>query len=131
MNARCSALVLLVCALSGCGPLTAISLVDHPDALTRGGSDNLFTLSFNAGGFNVALLGVAANLPGETAVPLRCTAAGPYDQDVTLICSEPAATLFDATTAGKWVTVELFAAKPENRRLSEYTLNSLTWIPAN
>lgn len=53
MNARCSVLVLLICALSGCGPLTAISLVDHPDPLTSGVSDNLFTLSFNAGGFNI------------------------------------------------------------------------------
>ncbi len=132
MNARCSAVVLLFAILSGCGPLTAISLVDHPDALTRGGSDNLFTLSFNnTGGFNVAMLGVAANLAGQKSTTLRCN-YDPPDQDVyTLVCSEPAPTLFEATTVGKWVRVELFAAKPENRRLAEYSLETVTWIPSN
>lgn len=62
---------------------------------------------------------------------LRCTETGPLDEDVVLVCSEPNVTLFDATTVGKWVSVELFAAKPEDRRLAEYTLNSVTWIPSN
>ena len=66
MPLRTTALGLLVVVSTGCGPLSAISLVDHPEVLTTGGTDMLFTLSLNPGEFNVGLLGVAATLPGQS-----------------------------------------------------------------
>lgn len=132
MHTRVLTAVLLAAALSACGPLNKITLVEDPAPLTSGADDGLFTLSFNAGGFNVFLLGINANPPGQPEKRLRCRDVGPRTgDDYVFSCSEPGVDLFDATAVGQLVRISLVATKPEDRTLTEYPLTDLTWVPAN
>ncbi len=120
---------LLLASLSACTPFGSV-LADPPDLLTSGGRDALFTITMNPGDFNVALLGVAANLPNQTQTVLSCRGTAPTPDVWVETCFEPESNLFDATTIGKPVRVELFAERWQTRS-REYTLEVLTWVPEN
>jgi hypothetical protein len=122
-------ITLLFLALSACGPSVA-ALTDAPEPLTAGGTDPLFTVTFRPEGFNVALLGVRANLAGREPTVLRCVGSSPSAAEWALVCSEPAMNVFDETTVGQAVTVELFAEHPQTRAW-EYSLQRTTWTPLN
>lgn len=122
--------VLLFTSVSACSPFDAV-LIDPPDVLTPGGGDALFTITLEPGDFNVALLGVAANLPNQTQTVLSCRGTAPTPDVWVETCFEPAnSNLFDATTIGKPVRVELYAERWQTRS-REYTLGVLTWVPEN
>lgn len=132
MDLRALTAILFASAMSACGPLNNIRLVEDPAPLTSSTEDSLFTLSLNSGGFNVFLLGINAHLPGQPETRLRCRDVGPSTgDDYVFACGEPRADLFDATAIGKRVRVSLVATKPEDRSLTEYPLTELTWTPAN
>lgn len=121
--------LLLVATISACSPFKSV-LADAPDVLTAGGVDPLFTITLDPGGFNVGLLGIAANLPNQTQTVLSCAGTEPSPGVWVETCFEPRVNLFDATTIGKPVTVELFAQRWQTRS-REYTLGTLTWVPEN
>lgn len=128
---RTLSLLFLVALLTGCGPFTNLKLTDDPSALTTGGSDALFTLSLDPGGFNIAFIGVAANLPGQPQTTLACPELPPFDEEVTFACREPGTNLFDETSVGRVVRVLLFARKPEDRSKVEFEFTTMAWVPVN
>lgn len=122
-------LVLLLASMSACSPFKS-NLADAPDLLTDGGTDPLFTITMDPGGFNVGLLGVAANLPGQAQTVLSCSGTEPSPNVWVETCFEPRSNLFDATTIGKPVRIELYAERWQTRS-REFTLEVLTWVPEN
>ncbi|MBM4782852.1 MAG: hypothetical protein GQE15_34680 [Archangiaceae bacterium] len=121
--------LLLVATVSACSPFKSV-LADAPDVLTAGGEDPLFTITLDPGGFNADLIGVAANLPNETQTILSCVGTEPSPAVWVETCFEPRTNLFDETTIGKPVRVELFAERWPSRR-PDFTLEFLTWVPQN
>lgn len=127
---RALLLLLLVAPVSACSPFKSVALADAPDQLTSGTADPLFTVTLDPGGFNVGLLGIAANLPGQPQIVLSCRDTEPSPGVLVETCFEPGSNLFDTTSVGKPVQIELYAQRWPSRS-HEYTLQLLTWVPEN
>jgi hypothetical protein len=130
-------LSLAVLALTRCGPMpqtATVAVADHADALTTGAGDNLFTLTLSEAtkDFPIADISVNAGLPGQTATVVNFThndlnGDGKLNKGESLSCKEPIVNLFDATTVGKPVKVDL--AEKENGTF--FVIGGATWTPAN
>ncbi len=121
------------CNLLGLG--ATISISDHSDALTTGGTDNLFILTLTKApeGYVLTDIQITAHLAGQTATVLNFAGSdansnGQLDAGESLTCVEPGANVFDQTTVGQPVVVDF------TKKLGSNTVESVatgTWTPAN
>ena len=111
---------------------TEITVADHADPLTSTGQDVLcvLTLSKASAGIDSAALAVFAGLPGKTLTVMNFTvndtnSNGSLDQGETMTIKEPGRNVFDASTVGQKVSVELNQKVDAN---AYRLLGSATWL---
>ncbi len=118
----------------GPGNTVKVTVADHGDALTAKAGDNLFTVTLTAAdeAWPTRDLSVTAGLPGTTATVMNFTlddknADSKWGVGETLTVTEPVVNLFDPTTVGKVVNVDV--SRKSNGIY--YQLGSASWSPAN
>ncbi|MSP63833.1 MAG: hypothetical protein EXR72_26505 [Myxococcales bacterium] len=138
---RATIMAVMIAGTAACGApgdpgpqKVEIAVGDAPEALTNMASDKLFTLTLSKASKTYALidLSIDASLPGQTAYALEfklndTNGDGLLGQGESLGCTEPPKDLFNATTVGKAVSVNI----AEQRAGTFYRVGSATWTPAN